>query len=1167
MKGHPILGRLWVLLLAAGLVTTMTVASAAGTNGVLVAVEGAASLSRAPSQKSWTNAVKGDRLAFSDRLRTEARSRAAIQLADLDVLQVNELSEFELLPPHRTEARARLNFRLGKLYFLDRTAPREIEVETGAAVAGIDGTEFHLEVQADGTTLLTVFDGVVTLASAQGVGPPVVVTNGLQGIVALGQAPRLVPVIDAVSIIQWCLYYPGVLDPEELALPDESRSTLATSLAAYRAGNLLRALDAYPAGRIPTNDGERAYYAGLLLSVGKVTEAEPLLAALSPDVPAGRALRTLLAAVQLRTGHEVATPGTAGEFVARSYWHQSRFRLREALVDARAATAIAPEFGFAWARVADLEFGFGRTRAAAKALARARELSPENAQAQALSGFVAAADGRIAEARAQFERALELDDGLGHAWLGRGLCRLQQKDTAGGRADLAIACAREPNRSILHSYLGKAWDDAGDTRRALEELGWAARLDPEDPTPLLYRGLLRQREDAVNDAVRDLEGSEARNDNRRVFRSRLLLDQDLAVRGANLAGVFRDAGLDETSVREAARAVSHDYASHSAHLFLAESFDALRDPTRFNLRYETEWFNELLLANLLAPVGAGVLPQHVSQQEYSRLLEVPRIGLNSSTEYFSDGRYRQLASQYGTAGPLAWSFDVEYEHHDGTRPNNDLDRLEWYSTVKIRVSPDDTALLLTKYQDFSAGDDFQYFNPTTRHPHYRVDEPQHPLAVMGWRHEWAPGVQTLFLGGHLENQQTVTGIQAEQKILQRNSKGVFEKQFEVPFDLDYRWKFDAWTTELNQIFQNDYQTTIVGARAQGGDFQEYSRLFNPGSPFDRVPQRLASPPALADFREKFEREAVYAYSTWVLPLNLRVTGGVTADRVQYPDNLRNPPLSPGQAEHSQVGPKAGLVWEIQPWLTLRGAWARSLGGVTFDETFRLEPTQIAGFGQAFRTLAAETVTRSVSAPRFEVAGVALDFKPRTNTYAGLQFESLQEDVSRTVGVFDYKPRNPGVQQVFAATVPEDFRYTERSVNGTLDHLLGRDWAVGLRAGFTRSELDDAYPGLPVLGSNRAAELLRVGGHAVFNHPSGFFARVETTWYRQHNFGYGGAAESTGDSFAQADVFAGWRFARRRAEWTVGVLNVTGQDYRLNPLNPYSELARDRTFYTRLRFAL
>ena len=34
------------------------------------------------------------------------------------------------------------------------------------------------------------------------------------------------------------------------------------------------------------------------------------------------------------------------------------------------------------------------------------------------------------------------------------------------------------------------------------------------------------------------------------------------------------------------------------------SLNALRDPTRFNLRYETPWFGELLLANLLSPVGA-----------------------------------------------------------------------------------------------------------------------------------------------------------------------------------------------------------------------------------------------------------------------------------------------------------------------------------------------------------------------------------------------------------------------------------------------------------------------------------------------------------------------------------------------------------------------------------
>ena len=63
-------------------------------------------------------------------------------------------------------------------------------------------------------------------------------------------------------------------------------------------------------------------------------------------------------------------------------------------------------------------------------------------------------------------------------------------------------------------------------------------------------------------------------------RSRLMLDQDRAVRSANLAGVYRDAGMTEASLREAARAVTYDYANDSAHLFISDTFNELRDPTR-----------------------------------------------------------------------------------------------------------------------------------------------------------------------------------------------------------------------------------------------------------------------------------------------------------------------------------------------------------------------------------------------------------------------------------------------------------------------------------------------------------------------------------------------------------------------------------------------------------
>ena len=74
-----------------------------------------------------------------------------------------------------------------------------------------------------------------------------------------------------------------------------------------------------------------------------------------------------------------------------------------------------------------------------------------------------------------------------------------------------------------------------------------------------------------------MERSKKLSGNRRVYRSRHLLDEDVSVRGANLAGIYRDAGMQEVSLREAADAVNASYASYSGHLFLANSFLDIRN--------------------------------------------------------------------------------------------------------------------------------------------------------------------------------------------------------------------------------------------------------------------------------------------------------------------------------------------------------------------------------------------------------------------------------------------------------------------------------------------------------------------------------------------------------------------------------------------------------------
>src|ERR1019366_9332921 len=109
------------------------------------------------------------------------------------------------------------------------------------------------------------------------------------------------------------------------------------------------------------------------------------------------------------------SPQLASEFLAASYYAQSRAirttSLEAALDLANRAKATSPQFGFAWVRAADVEFSFGRTARAREDLEKGLEITPTNAQARALKGFLLAAQNRTREAIEQFNRALAVDGG------------------------------------------------------------------------------------------------------------------------------------------------------------------------------------------------------------------------------------------------------------------------------------------------------------------------------------------------------------------------------------------------------------------------------------------------------------------------------------------------------------------------------------------------------------------------------------------------------------------------------------------------------------------------------------------------------------------------------------------------------------------------------------
>jgi outer membrane receptor protein involved in Fe transport/Tfp pilus assembly protein PilF len=1109
---------------------------------------------------NWGAAPVGQKLHVSDRLRTLALSRAMVQLAELGRVRLSEMTTLEILPPpEKTGSRATLDLKAGAMYFFTRDRPREFLIQTPDAVAASRGTEFLVALDPAGRTVFTVFDGVVELSNAQG---SLTLTNGEQGIAQAGQAPVKTPVLQATNVVQWWLYYPGVLDSDELPLSAVERNQLGASLAAYKSGALKQALENYPAGRVPQSDAERVYYAGLLLSVGRVDLAQTFLASLDPRSPPVNALRQVIAVAASRSVVPGPPPVSATGWLARSYVEQSAFDLTAALAAARAAVEKSPGFGFARARVVELEFSRGATAEAKKDLAKSLELSPRNGEAWVLQGFLLAADRRWDEAGEAFNQAILLDNALGNGWLGRGLMRLRDGDTLGGRADLQTAAAMEPNRSLLRSYLGKAFNNAGQDDKAEKELRLARQLDQNDPTPELYSALLLRQELKFNDAVRDLEASARLNDNRRVYRSRLLLDEDQAVRSASLATIYQDAGMNEVSTREAARAVASDYGNYSAHRFLAESYNELRDPSQFNLRYNEVWFNELLLANLLAPVGAGNLSQTISQQEYSRLFEGNSAGFTSDFEGRSDGQYREVASQFGTRGNFGYSLDLDYEHDDGVRPNNALSSLVGHTTVKYQISPRDSVLVLARAEDVRSGDEFQYYDQSEARTNYTFREQQLPQAVLGYHREWAPGVHTLFLGGLLKNVQSFSDQDVDEQILSRDINNNVVAASTLPFDVSYRSKFQIYTSELNQIFQFEHHVFILGGRYQQGTVTTTDNLGLGAAVAPGLIPFFNNPPAAGDFEDRFERISGYGYYTWEPWENLQLTGGVAYDRLTVPVDSRNPPVAGNSTTRDQLSPKAALVWSPLPEVTLRGTYTRSLGGYSSDESFRLEPTELAGFVQSFRNIIPESLVGSVSAPRYTTAGAALDLKFKSQTYFGFEGQWLNSKIDQQVGAFNYNGLLPPPPTVTPSTTPEQLTYDQYSLTAGVNQLVSASWSLGARYNFTRTKLHDFFSEIAPIDSaadaRTAADLHQVSVFVLINHKSGFFGRFESLWYCQDNGGY--ATPMPGDSFFQHNILVGYRLKRQYAEIRFGVLNLTGTDYHLNPLSYYAELPRTRVFF-------
>jgi hypothetical protein len=224
---------------------------------------------------TWVLTTTNQPLHSFDRLRTWTNSRVSLLWSVQSVVPLGALTEIEVLPAQDRVALPGLHMMRGLLSFFHRDRPGRIRVITrGGANASINGTEFALAVDShNGQELatLSVIDGEVEFGNGQG--PPLILTNLQQAVAEPGKAPIRTRGFDANNILQWCFYYPGVLDPDELQLSADEKRSLNNSLTAYRAGDVLQALAKFPSPRQSASDAEKVYYAALQLSVGQAGQA------------------------------------------------------------------------------------------------------------------------------------------------------------------------------------------------------------------------------------------------------------------------------------------------------------------------------------------------------------------------------------------------------------------------------------------------------------------------------------------------------------------------------------------------------------------------------------------------------------------------------------------------------------------------------------------------------------------------------------------------------------------------------------------------------------------------------------------------------------------------------------------------------------------------------
>ena len=779
----------------------------------LVSVQGNVQVRRA-GETQWQPVRLDETYCAGDMIRVQEHSRAAVVLRNEINLRLDQNTTITLIGLER-ERTSLLDLLIGAAYFFSRI-PRSLKVTTPFVNAAVEGTEFFVRVERD-QAFLSIFEGLVAAVNQAG---SLTLASGQSAIARVGEAPIPRVVVRPRDAVQWALYYPPILDyrPADFANGAETdwQAMVRRSIQFYRDGNLAMAFASIAGAPEDIRDPRFfTYRAVLLLSVGRVDEAKADIdraLALDPRHSPAVAVQSVIAIAQNDKGEALRLARTAVEIdptsaaarVALSYAQQADFDLKGALASLQEAVKLAPDNALAWARLAELWLSFAELRKALKAANQAVKLQPALARTQTVLGFAYLTQIRTREARQAFEEAIQMDQADPLPRLGLGLAKIRVSSLAEGRADIEIAVSLDPNNSLMRSYLGKAYFEEKRTGLDEREYAVAKELDPKDPTPWFYDAIAKQTTNRPVEALHNLQKSIELNDNRAVYRSRLLLDSDLAARSASLGRIYNDLGFQQLGLVEGWKSVNTDPTNFSAHRFLADSYAVLP-------RHEIARVSELLQSQLLQPINITPIqprlaesnlflisaggPTTVSFNEFNPLFTRDRLALQVTGLGGEQDTWAGEGVLSGLYRNASFSLGGSHFTTDGFRKNADQGDNVANAFVQLELSPQTSLQTEYRYRKTEWGDLPLRFFPDDFFPGERNQVEKHTIRF-GGRHAFAPGSIIL---GSFSYQDADTTLKDEQPP---------EPEFRF---LDGKLHEKAFGAELQHLFRSRYLNLVSGA--------------------------------------------------------------------------------------------------------------------------------------------------------------------------------------------------------------------------------------------------------------------------------------------------------------------------------------------------------------------